>query len=246
MNKISMVMAAAACLINTVAFGAAKECSYSPLQQVIRTARTEEDVMKLINNNVNLNIHPKCGGNVYQLAILRGNSAVVKALLENSKLPIDVSVSNTDYPIVGAPKEIPLAFFAAYHAPSINIMQLFLDSGVDIMATDSRGETILWYLNQNPVLLNTELVDQVTDKLIMGASAAANAEEAKAAAEKAKEEKVKEEKAKEEKMKEAKKEAKESKSVAKESKNKKESPGEVIEAEPDAPFKPEALSESEF
>ena len=247
MNKISTVMAAAACLINTVAFGAAKECSYSPLQQVIRTARTEEDVMKLINNNVNLNIRPKCGGNVYQLAILRGNSAVVKALLENSKLPVDVSVSNTDYPIPGAPKEIPLAFFAAYHAPSINIMRLFMNAGMDIMATDSRGETILWYLNQNPVLLNTELVDEVTDKLIMGASAAANAEEAKAAAEKAKEEKVKEEKAKEEKMKEAKKEAKESKSIAKESKNKKESPGEVIEAEPDAPFKPaEALSESEF
>lgn len=251
MNKISTVMVAAACLINTVAFGAAKECSYSPLQQVIRTARTEEDVMKLINNNVNLNIRPKCGGNVYQLAILRGNSAVVKALIENSKLPVDVSVSNTDYPIPGAPKEIPLAFFAAYHAPSINIMQLILNAGVDIMATDSRGETILWYLNQNPVLLNTELVDQVTEKLIMGASAAANAEEAKAAAEKAKEEKAKEEKAKEEKakeekMKEAKKEAKESKSVAKESKKEKASPGNVIEAEPDAPFKPEALSESEF
>ena len=250
MNKISMVIAAAACLINTVAFGAAKECSYSPLQQVIRTARTEEDVMKLINNNVNLNIHPKCGGNVYQLAILRGNSAVVNALIENSKLPVDVLVSNTDYPIPGAPKEIPLAFFAAYHAPSINIMQLILNAGVDIMATDSRGETILWYLNQNPVLLNTDLVDHVTEKLIMGASAAANAAEAKAAAE-AKEQKIKEEKEKEEKekakarAKEEKKEVK-SKPVAKESKKEKAFPGNVIEAEPDAPFKSEALSESEF
>ncbi len=246
MNKISMVIAAAAFLINTVAFGAAKECSYSPLQQVIRTARTEEDVMKLINNNVNLNIRPKCGGNVYQLAILRGNSSIVKALIENSKLPVDVLVSNTDYPIPGAPKEIPLSFFAAYHSPSINIMQLILNAGVDIMATDSRGETILWYLNQNPVLLNTELVDQVTNKLIMGASAAANAAEAKAEAEAAA--KAEAEAAEKEAAAQAKNDKKEAKSrpVAKESKKEKTSAGNVIEAEPDEPFKPESLTKSEF
>ena len=212
MSKISMFVLAAACFVNTVAFGAVKECSYSPLQQVIRTARSEEDIMKLINNNVNLNIRPKCGGNVYQLAVLRGNASIVKTLLENSKLPLDVSVPNTDYPIAGAPKEIPLAFFVAYHAPSIDIMRLFIDAGTDIMTTDSRGETILWYLNQNPILLNTDLVDEITNKLIMGASAAANAAaeaEAKAASQ--------------------------------------ESSGEVVEAEPDEPFKPaEALSQSEF
>lgn len=242
MNKISIVMAAVACLMNTVAFGAGKECSYSPLQQVIRTARSEEDVLKLINNNVNLNIRPKCGGSVYQLAILRGNSAIIKALLDRSKLPLDVLVSNTDYPIAGAPKEIPLAFFAAYHAPSINIMRLFMNAGMDIMATDSRGETILWYLNQNPVLLNTELVDEVTDKLIMGASAAANAAAAKAEAEEAEKEAAAH--ARNDK-KEIKKEAK-SRPVAKESKKEKASPNNVIEAEPDEPFKPEALTQSEF
>ncbi len=236
MNKISIVIATAACLVNTIAFGAVKECSYSPLQQVIRTARTEEDVMKLINNNVNLNIRPKCGGNVYQLAILRGNSSIVKALIENSKLPVDVFVSNTDYPIPGAPKEIPLAFFAAYHAPSVSIMQLILNSGVDIMATDARGETILWYLNQNPVLLNTELVDQVTEKLIMGASAAANAAEAKVSAE-AKEEKK--ESAKEEKGNQSK-----NKTSAQDNKELLEK---IIKSEPDEPFKPEAsLNQSDF
>lgn len=143
------------------------ECSYSPLQQVIRTVRDENDVVKLINNRVNLNIKPKCGGNVLQLAILRGNPNVVKVLLENGSLPLDEMVSLADFPIQGAPKEIPISFFAAYYAPRADIMKLFISAGSNILVHDSKGENILWYLNQNPVLSNTELSDQITQQLLM-------------------------------------------------------------------------------
>lgn len=241
MNKISMVIAAAACLINTVAFGAAKECSYSPLQQVIRTARSESDIMNLINNNVNLNIHPKCGGNVYQLAILRGNAGIVKTLIESSGLQLDVKVPNTDYPILGAPKEIPLIFFAAYHAPSIEIMRLLINSGVNILETDSRGETILWYLNQNPVLMNTDLVDEITQKLIMGSSAASISVSDSAHDKTDQADKVE--------TNENNKDAPKAKAkkASKERKSKENEGVGLVEAEPDAPYKPtELLNQTDF
>ena len=153
---------------NTTVFSApAKGCSYSPLQQVIRTARSEADVLKLIDNQVNLNIKPRCGGNVMQLAILRGNPDIVKVLIDQAGLDLNETVSNVDYPIPGAPKEIPLIFFAAYYSPRIEIMNLLLNTNVDVLKTDLRGETILWYLDKNPVLMNTELVDNLTQQLIM-------------------------------------------------------------------------------
>lgn len=153
---------------NQTAFSApAKGCSYSPLQQVIRTARTDADILKLIDNQVNLNIKPRCGGNVMQLAILRGNPNLVKILIDQGGLELNENVSNADYPIPGAPKEIPLVFFAAHYAPRIEIMNLLLNANVDVLKTDLRGETILWYLDKNPVLMNTELVDTLTQKLIM-------------------------------------------------------------------------------
>lgn len=172
MNKLALSVLTGVFLINAAAFGATKECSYSPLQQVIRTARNEGDIMHLIQNNVNLDIYPKCGGGVYQLAVLRGNPGIIKTLIENSGLKLDVNVSNGDYPIAGAPKEIPLAFFAAYYAPSIEIMRLFKASGMNLLGLDSHGETILWYLNQNPVLMNTEIVDEIKEMLIMNSTAA--------------------------------------------------------------------------
>lgn len=153
---------------NQAVFSApAKGCSYSPLQQVIRTARTDADILKLIDNQVNLNIKPRCGGNVMQLAILRGNPSLVKILIDQGGLDLNELVSNADYPIPGAPKEIPLIFFAAYYSPRIEIMNLLLNANTEVLKTDSRGETILWYLDKNPVLMNTELVDNLTQQLIM-------------------------------------------------------------------------------
>lgn len=143
------------------------ECSYSPLQQLIRTARDESDIVKLINNHVDLNVKQKCGGTVLQLAVLRGNASIVKVLLESGNLPLNENVSLEDFPILGAPKEIPMVFFAAYYSPRADIMRLFISAGADILTQDSRGGDILWYLNQNPVLSNTDLSDEITQKLLM-------------------------------------------------------------------------------
>ncbi len=147
-----------------------KECSYSPLQQLIRNARDASEISELINNQVNLNIKPRCGGNVLQLAILRGNPEVMRVLLDADMLSLNDKVSIVDYPIPGAPKEIPLAFFAAYYSPRADIMSLLIEAGANVMGTDDRGETILWYLNQNPVLMNTQLVDDLTNQLLMDPS----------------------------------------------------------------------------
>lgn len=155
---------------NSVFAVSGKDCSYSPLQQVIRTSRSAEDITKLINDKVNLNIKPRCGGNVLQLATLRGNVSIFQTLLQNANLPLDEKVPNTDYPIPGAPKEIPLGFFIAYYAPSINIMQAFINAGPNLLMTDDRGETILWYLNQNPVLMNTDITDYMIQQLLLSDS----------------------------------------------------------------------------
>lgn len=247
-RKILFALMAGACFAAGEASAAPKECSYIPLQQLIRTARGPEDITKLINKKVNLNFQHKCGGNAYQLAILRGNASIVKTLIEQSKIPLDMKVSNADYPIPGAPKEIPLVFFAAYYSPSIEIMKLFVDNGADIMVNDAKGETILKYLNQNPVLINTALVDEIMDKLIM---AGANENAAADAASDKKE--VKKEVKKEAPQNNAKPQpAPKKEPDKKEAKQKADSTGTedfgVVEKEPDAPFKPEdsALNQVDF
>ncbi|MBQ9090621.1 MAG: hypothetical protein IJY58_06195 [Alphaproteobacteria bacterium] len=142
------------------------ECSYSPLQQVIRFARTVEDIEKRMNDGVNFKVAPRCGGNVLQLATLRGNTDIFELLLRQGNFDLDIKVSNADYPIIGAPKEIPLAFFIAHYAPNKDIMRLLMDSDVDLLGVDDKGETILWYLNKNPVLMYTDVSDELTDRLL--------------------------------------------------------------------------------
>ncbi len=168
MKKIILAVVLGLGLIQTPAYSAPRgECSYSPLQQVIRTARTKADIQQLVDKNVKLNIKPRCGGNVLQLATLRGNQDVFETLLDSGGLSIDENVSNSDYPIPGAPREYPLAFFVAYHAPSVNMMKIFMNSGANLLKTDSNQENILWYLKQNPVLLNTEIEDELMQRLLM-------------------------------------------------------------------------------
>ena len=205
---------------NGVFAGPKDDCSYSPLQQVIRNARDAEDINKLIADNINLNTKPRCGGNVLQLATLRGNVNIFTALINSGKLPLDEKVSNSDYPIPGAPREIPLGFFIAYYAPSVGIMQTFINSGANLLVTDDKGETILWYMNQNPVLMNTEVTDYMMRQLLLSNTAAGQPE---------KEPNVK-------KTKKAKKEIRKSRS-------KKLSDDEnlgLIESEPDNPYKRQA------
>ncbi len=222
MKKLLPAVLMATLLISNGVFaGPRDECSYSPLQQVIRNARDAEDINKLIADNINLNIKPRCGGNVLQLATLRGNVNIFTALINSGKLPLDEKVSNSDYPIPGAPREIPLGFFIAYYAPSVGIMQTFINSGANLLVTDDKGETILWYMNQNPVLMNTEVTDYMMRQLLLSNTAAGQAE-------------------KEQVVKKAEKAKKESRRTrTKKSSDEEEDVG-LIEAEPDNPYKRQA------
>lgn len=236
MKKTLLTILGMSLIPGMVYAAAPKDCSYSPLQQVIRAARTEEDIQKLLDDHVSLNITPRCGGNVIQLATLRGNPNIFKKILENGNLPLDVKVPNTDYPIPGAPKEIPLGFFVAYYAPRMDMMQLFMQTGVDLMGTDERGETILWYLEQNPVLRDTELSDMVMRQLLVSASS--------------KNEAVKEKAAEPKNNKDAKADAKNGRRPkGNPGKKGKSDDGDLVDAEPDNPYRPQAadgLGSEEF
>lgn len=242
MKKLIAAGLMCSCLItlNVTAAPRRFDCSYSPLQQVIRTARDESDIIKLINNRVNLNMKQKCGGTVLQLAVLRGNANIVKVLLENGNLPLDENVSLADFPIPGAPKEIPMAFFAAYYSPRADIMKLFISAGANILTQDSKGENILWYLNQNPVLSNTDLSDEIMQQLLMkntiDPQAAVSDEPAVKENDRSmvqkEERRGAEEVSREENAASSKKQAAEQPVIQKQQRR------QVIDAEPDRPFKP--------
>ncbi len=222
MKKLLLTTLMGLSLISTSVFAAPRgDCSFSPLQQVIRNAREPGDITKLIEDKVNLNIKPRCGGNVLQLATLRGNVNIFTTLLQSGNLPLDEKVSNSDYPIPGAPKEIPLGFFIAYYAPSANIMQSFINSGANLLITDDRGETILWYLNQNPVLMNTEITDFMMRQLLLSNTSTGQAD--------ANQDVKKNDKNK-----------KEAKKATRSKRSSDDEEGDLIEAEPDNPYKRQA------
>lgn len=145
--------------------GRGGECSYSPLQEFIRSVRSETEIQQLIDKGVNLNAKARCGGSVLQLAIRRGNPQVVKALLEAS-IDFESPVSLEGFPIQNAPKEVPLFMFAAYYSPRPEIISLLMQAGADVSALDENGENVLWYMKQNPVLRETDIYDEVNAILL--------------------------------------------------------------------------------
>ncbi len=168
MKKLLAIALIGTCFCSMdVSAAARKDCSYSPLQDIIRTARDEKDIQKLLEQNVNFNMVPRCGGDVLQLAIMRGNPQVLKVLLESADLSVDKMVPNVDYPIEGAPKEIPFLAFAAYYAPRADMMNLVLQASENVFVEDARKESLLWYMRRNPVLMNTALYDDIRMKFLL-------------------------------------------------------------------------------
>ena len=170
MRKIFLATAAIICLAAMTVSAAPNRnnsgvCSYSPLQDLIRNARSGNDLQPILGGRVDLNAPVKCGGTILQLAIRRGNPEVVKLLLENG-----VSVKNDvlldDFPIEGAPNKVPMLMFAAYYSPRQDILNLVISAGADVMAVDENGENVLWYLDQNPVLKNTAISDNIKNTLL--------------------------------------------------------------------------------
>ncbi len=166
MKKLLAIALIGTCLYS-LDVAARRDCSYSPLQDIIRTARDEKDIQQLLSQSVNFNVSPRCGGDVLQLAIMRGNPQVLKILLERANLTVDKLVSLEYFPIEDAPEEIPFVAFAAYFAPREDMMSLVLQASGNIFAEDERKESILWYMRRNPVLMNTKLYDDIRMKFLL-------------------------------------------------------------------------------
>ena len=145
---------------------AAENCAYSPLQNLIRNVRDVNQVQELLNQNIIFDEKVRCGGSLLQLAILRGNPNVLAAILNQDRSRANSMVSLNAYPIQGAPQEIPVILFAAYYAPNAEIFQVLKDSGANVAQTDSQGRNLLWYMDQNPVLRNTDLSDRLNIELL--------------------------------------------------------------------------------
>ncbi len=155
-------------LIPLTVYAAPKECVYHPLQDIVRSARSEKDIEPWIKDQINFNIDFRCGGSILQLAVMRGNPQILKILLEQGGVNPNELVSNEAFPIKGAPKVIPISFFAAFYAPRADILNLFMEYAEDsIYQTDMNGQNILWYLEQNPVLRNTALSDIIVKNLLI-------------------------------------------------------------------------------
>ena len=153
------------------------ECALTPLQNLIVNARGAEEVQALIQRGVVFDEQVRCGGTLTQLAIRRGNPDVLEAILRQDQNRANATVGLDAFPIVGAPKQIPLILFAAYYAPNKQIIELLEAAGANISVTDDFGRNLLWYLNKNPVLRRTALEDDLNNKLLYGMVAAQNSDQ---------------------------------------------------------------------
>jgi hypothetical protein len=171
MKRILLATSIAFCLVATSALAASyrgsnsAQCSYSPLQDLIRNARSAKDLEPILGGRVDLNAPVKCGGTILQLAIRRGNPEVVRLLLE-SGISVKDEVSLDGFDILGAPNKVPLLMFAAYYSPRQDILKLIISAGADMTVLDANGENVLWYLNKNPVLQNTNISDSIKNALL--------------------------------------------------------------------------------
>lgn len=169
MKKLSLAILSAILMMSVPAM-AQRTCSYSPLQEVVRSANKAADIERLVARRVNLNTPVRCGGTLVQLAILRGNVDVLKVLLDNGA-DVKALVKSSDFGLNNVlPQEVPLIFFAAYKAPNAETLKVLVDAGLDITETDRNGENISWYLDRNPVLRETPIAKEIDEILLFQTS----------------------------------------------------------------------------
>ncbi len=153
----------------------ASDCLYHTNQQLIRNAENLQDIAGI--ENIDVNQSYPCGGNLLQVAVVRGNPDVFAALLEQGA-NYDTNVSLTGYEIKGAPENIPFVLFAARYAPTPAILDSLLRVAADMKVKDSNGHDIFWYFEQNPVLRDTYLTKEGHKGLISPALRILNARRA--------------------------------------------------------------------
>ena len=151
------------------------DCAYTLLQNLVMNARSAEEIQAPISRGVAFDEQVRCGGSLVQLAIRRGNPDVLQAILQQDQKRASAIVDLSAFPIQNGPKQIPVILFAAYYAPNKEIVQLLMAAGADINVSDDGGRNILWYLDKNPVLKNTALVDEIQKNLLYGMAAPQNA-----------------------------------------------------------------------
>ena len=134
---------------------AALNCAYTEPQRIVRDAEIVLDIMDL-PESVDVNASYACGGNLLQLATLRGNPDNMQYLLDRGANP-NVNVSLAGYEIEGAPAVIPFALFAARYSPTSAIIDMLVEYDTDFHVVDVAGHDVFWYFEQNPVLRNSYL-----------------------------------------------------------------------------------------
>ncbi len=169
MMKISVsvvALSAALMLASPVMAQRSQNCSYSPLQNLIRSANDVAEIEKLVQKNVKLNAPVRCGGSLAALAVMRGNANVLKVLLNNG-IDIDTPVKSADFGLGrDYPAQIPLILFAAHFAPNAEVLKALIDAGSNMAVIDEKGENISWYLDKNPVLRETPLAEEINNILL--------------------------------------------------------------------------------
>ena len=143
-----------------------EECQYTQLQNMIRDARSHEQIFEFIKSGVSMDDRTiRCGGSLLQLAIRRGNPSIVNGILTQDKTRADRPVSLDGFDIPGAPERIPALLFAAFYAPNELTFKVMMEASNNISVQDSLGHGILWYLDKNPVLRKTAMEDAVKEGL---------------------------------------------------------------------------------
>ena len=160
------VLLAVICLFISSVANADFECAYSPLQVRVAYARSRADIQDLIDRGINMEEEAKCGGSLLQLAVRRGDPGVLSAILQQDVTRVNNLERLDAFPISGVTGKIPLLLFAGYYAPNKEIIRVLLDFGASITATDDKGRNILWYMQHNPVLHNTDLYDKLNEQIL--------------------------------------------------------------------------------
>ena len=171
MKSVLMLSVLAGVALSTGAVAAEKKekegpCRYTVMQNMIRDARSHEPIFQMIESGVLMDDPDiTCGGNLLQLAVRRGNANIVNGLVAQIPDKVTETVSLKGFDIPEAPESIPFVLFAAYYAPSSDVFRVILNQKMPLNVRDENGRDLLWYLEQNPVLRKTAVVDEVQKRM---------------------------------------------------------------------------------